>query len=289
MVTVGEIMTERLVTAAPDYSVARAAALMEHFRIGSLPVVEESGRLVGILTSRDVRCSHPNRLLADAMSKDVVTVPPDCSLWEAKEVLERHGIERVVVVDESGCPAGILTKTRLYAELGQHVDALTGLNRADFLHQKAFELLQEGREIAFIFLDLDDFREIDKQHGHVFGDKILKQVAQVLKGEVEEGIDQLCRYAGDEFAILTGRPMGDARKLAHRVVTALARNAWPQGVRVTGSAGVAGGRREATRPESDVRSTISTLINMASLASSQAKREKRPVVMAGWVDLREAR
>lgn len=286
MLSIGDIMTRDPLTIGTGESVEYAAALMNQHRIGGLPVVED-GRLVGIITSRDVRCSHFNRLVADAMSKQVVVVSMGCSLWEAKELLERHGIEHLVVVKD-GWPAGIVTKSQLYAELGKHIDALTGLDRAEFLQRKASEFLQDEKEIAIIFLDLDNFGAIDKELGHVLGDKILQQAAQVLKSVVEDGVDYLSRYAGDEFAVVTTRPFEDAKELALRMVTALAEESWPHGVKVTGCAGVAGGRRSRSRPEGNEVHTVSDLINMASLASTRAKKEKKPVVVAGLVELKEA-
>lgn len=286
MFSICDIMTRGPLTIGPGESVERAAALMNQHRIGGLPVVED-GRLIGIITSRDVRTSHFNRLVADAMSKQVVVVSGECSLWEAKELLEQHGIERLPVVKD-GRLVGIVTKSQLYAELGKRIDALTGLNRAEFLQWKASEFLQGGQEIAIIFLDLDDFGAIDKELGHVMGDRILQQAAQVLRSMMEDGIDYLCRYAGDEFAVVTLRPFEEAKKLALRMVTALIEESWPHGLKVTGSAGIAGGRRSCSRPEGDEACTVSDLINMASLASARAKKERKPVIVAGRVELKEA-
>lgn len=286
MLSIHDIMTREPLTIGPCESVERAAALMNQHRIGGLPVVED-GRLVGIITSRDVRSSHFNRLVADAMSKQVVVVSTECSLWEAKELLERHGIERLVVVKDR-YPVGIVTKSQLYIELGKHIDALTGLDRAEFLQRKASELLQKRKEIAVVFLDLDNFGAIDKELGHVSGDKILQQAAQALRSVVEDGVDYLSRYAGDEFAVVTTRPLEDANKLALRMVTALAEESWSHGLKVTGSAGVAGGRRSCSRAEGNKACTVSDLINMASLASTRAKKENKPVVVAGLVELKAA-
>ncbi|SHJ40453.1 diguanylate cyclase (GGDEF) domain-containing protein [Desulfofundulus thermosubterraneus DSM 16057] len=285
MFSAGDIMHKNPVTIDPFESVGRAAALMNQLKIGGLPVVE-GGRLVGIITSRDVRYSHPNRLVADAMSRNVVTVSPECSFWEAKETMESHGIERLVVVRD-GRLLGVITKSRLYAEIGKHVDALTGLNRAEFLQHKAAELLQSGQEITVIFLDLDNFGAIDKEFGHVIGDEILQQVGKILKGVIAEGLDYLCRYAGDEFAVVTVRPLEEAKQLSWQMIKALADARWPQGIKVTASAGVAGGRRSRVRGEPNGTHNVRDLINLASLASTKAKREKRPVVVAGWVELEE--
>ncbi|HHY46261.1 MAG TPA: CBS domain-containing protein [Firmicutes bacterium] len=285
MQTVGEIMTKELVTVKPEDSVAKVAKLMERTKIGGLPVVE-GGRLVGIVTSRDIRRCHPNRLIADAMTREVVTVPHTCSLWEAKELLERHGIERLVVVD-GDYPVGVVTRSLLYAELGKYIDALTGLHKAEFIQRKAMELLQDGKEIAIIFLDLDNFGAVDKKLGHVVGDEILCRVSKVLGDVVEEGFDYLFRYAGDEFAVVTVKPLEEARKLALRMVNAISEEKWPPGIKVAASAGVAGGRRASPRQGGFEPYTLSDLINMASLASTRAKKEGRQVVVAGEVELRE--
>ena len=286
MQTVGEIMTREPIMISPEDSVRQAAELMESYKIGGLPVVE-GGRLVGIITSRDVRRSHPNRLVADAMTKEVVAVPCTCSLWEAKELLERHGIERLVVVDGE-YPVGVVTKSYLCAELGKHIDALTGLPQAEFLQRKAVELLQDGKEISIIFLDLDNFGAVDKELGHVMGDKVICRVAQVLDSVVEREIDFLCRYAGDEFGVVTIRPVEEARKLALQMLETLSEERWPLGIKVGASAGVAGGRRASPREGYSKIHTVAELINMASLASTKAKKEGKRVVVAGEMELREA-
>lgn len=283
MFSVGDIMIKNPVTVDPSESVARAIETMSQLRVGALPVVEE-GRLIGIITSRDVRQSHPNRLVADAMTKKVVTVAPDCSVWEAKEVMEQHGIERLVV-REGNRAVGIITKSEIYAEIGKHVDPLTGLNRAGFLYHKAAELLQSGHEIAVVFVDLDSFGEIDKKFGHVVGDEILRQVGRIFKTAVQELDDHLCRYGGDEFAVVTARPLEEARKLSWQMLRALTDASWPQEIRVTASAGVAGGRRSQVRGDASNHSNVRDLINLASLASTEAKKQKCPVVFAGWLEL----
>lgn len=284
MFSVGDIMTGDLVTVSPDSSLEQVAALMSQFKVGGLPVIEDD-QLVGIITSRDVRRSHPNRLVADAMSREVIVVSPECSLWEAKELLEHHGIERLVVM-RSRELVGVVTKSQLFSELAKHVDALTGLNKAEFLEGKAWELLQEGKEIAVIFFDLDNFGAINKELGHVFGDGVLQRVAQVLKAQVEEGVDFLCRYAGDEFVVLTTRSLEEVKKFAWRTIEALGEADWPSGVRVTMSAGVSGGRRSSSRLESGGY-VFRDLLNMASLASTRAKREKKGVVVVGQIELKE--
>ncbi len=282
--SVGDIMTGPPVTVGPEESVARAAALMERERVGGLPVVED-GRLVGIIISRDVRRAHPNRLVADVMTGEVVSVPPGTTLWEARELLERRGIERLVVVDDAGAPVGVVTKAALLAELSKHVDALTGLPGASHLRCEAARLLEEGREISVIFLDLDNFGAIDKELGHARGDEVLRVVARVLRDAVGEGEGLLARYGGDEFAVVTDRPREEAKRLAERLIRALAEAEWPAGLKVTASAGVAGGRRTGGRDQGTAAETVANLVNMASLASTAAKRAGAGVLVADQVSL----
>jgi len=282
MVCVEHIMEKELITVNLLDSVRRAADLMDKFRIGGLPVLENK-KLVGIITSRDVRNSHPNRLVADAMSKDVITVLPHYSIWRAHEIMEHYQIERLVV-QKDGSILGLVTKSTLVNELGKHTDPLTGLNRVDFLYEKALDYLWQGKEIAIIFLDLDGFGAIDKDFGHVVGDSILCQTAHILKVVTVENVDYLCRYAGDEFAVLTVRPKKETLELAQRIVESLSAEECPFGIKLKGSLGVVGAQRKLGNFNENSINSISNLFNMASLASTRAKREKCSIV-SEWVEL----
>ncbi len=284
MICVEQIMEKELITITPNDSVKLAIDLMDKHKIGGLPVLENR-QLVGIITSRDVRRAHPNRLVVDAMSGEVIVALPHFSLWYAKELMEQYNIERLVVTKD-GYMAGLLTKAKLNAELGKHIDALTGLHKANYLYVKALESLQRGQEITIIFLDLDDFGNIDKQFGHVVGDSILCQTATVLKGVIQENIDYLCRYAGDEFAIVTIRSWQDVQYFAERIIAAFSLAEWPQGIKVKGSVGIVGGVRCFANSNDNRVYSVSDLINMASLASTTAKREKISIKVYGQVEVR---
>jgi IMP dehydrogenase len=275
---IGQIRVNQIITINPFDSVRRAALLMEESRIGGLPVMDND-QLVGIITSRDIRVAHSNRLVADVMTRQVVTAPPRLSLLEAKQLLEEHNIERLVVIDGER-PVGVITKSHLYSELSKHIDALTGLAKAGYVQGKAQEWLHDGQEICIIFLDLDDFGRINKELGHVVGDEILKQVALVLKGIVDEDTDYLCRYAGDEFAVVTRKGLGEAKQLASQMIDALHGEKWPGNTTIKASAGISSSHRMYTRDYLNHTYVVSDLINMASLASTKAKREKKPISLA---------
>lgn len=286
MPTVEGLISQQLYTIDPLASVGRAATIMERHGIGSLPVVEE-GKLVGIITSRDIRRSHPNRLVADAMTRKVITIPPTVSLTEAQKLMVKYKIERLVVTKGKDI-IGMVTYTQIMSELGKYTDSLTGLIKAEIFYEKALTLLKEGREIAIIFLDLDNFGFINKEYGHIFGDNVLRQTALTLNSLIDSNEDTLCRYAGDEFAIVTTKSLAEAEKLARQIVLNLANENWPGKINVAISAGVAGGRRSQIRhPSEDSSYIVKNLLNMASLASTKAKKLKKKVLVVEAIEFKE--
>jgi len=95
-----------------------------------------------------------------------------------------------------------------------HFDALTGLpNRVllvDRLRQNLAQCKRRDSSLAVVFLDLDGFKAINDEHGHLVGDQVLVRLAQRLKGELREG-DTLARLGGDEFvAVLLSRLLAGA-------------------------------------------------------------------------------
>lgn len=280
--TLEEIMCREVVVVGPWESVARAESLMREHRVGGLPVVED-GRIVGIITSRDVRFSHPNRLVADAMTPHPVTAPPELSLWEAQQLMEAHGVERLPVVRD-GALLGVVTKAVLYAELGKHVDFLTGLSRSEYLLERAMWLLKSGREIVLLFFDLDDFGNLNKEFGHAVGDEVLRLAGELLGRAMPEKA-YLCRYGGDEFAAVMEGSLEEAKSLASRVLEEFANASWPAGLAVQVSVGIAGGRRSGVRPEADLRAMVKELVNLASLACTRAKRLGIKVAVADGIRL----
>lgn len=246
-------------------------------RIGCLPVIQD-GRLVGIITTWDIISSHPNRLVADAMTAPPVYVEPTASLWEAKEKMDENSIERLLVVENSQLK-GLVTKTRLYFEIAKHFDILTQLNKKDYIIYQGVKLLKSGTEVSVIFVDMDGFGLIDKEYGHIFGDLILKEVSDLLKSEVPSDCF-LCRYGGDEFAILTPYKKERCMELAMQLLKAISQYDYSIKVNITASAGISGGRREQGRVSRDYEDDIENLLNLASLASTNAKKNKVPIVIA---------
>jgi CBS domain-containing protein len=135
-----DVMTRNILSVRPDTTVAEAIRMMLDNRISGLPVIDEGGRLVGILTEGDLLrrgetgterhrprwlefLMGPGRLaeeyvrthgrrIAEVMTRDPVSVAPDTSLKEIVELMERHRIKRVPVLDGDD-PVGILSRADL--------------------------------------------------------------------------------------------------------------------------------------------------------------------------------
>src|ERR1051326_2685694 len=99
------------VTITPDKKISDALALMERYRISGVPVVSEAGRLVGILTNRDLRFeTRFDSPISDVMTKDnLITVPVGTTLDDAEEILHQHRVEKLLIVDDAYNIKGLIT------------------------------------------------------------------------------------------------------------------------------------------------------------------------------------
>ena len=103
-------MIQDPITVHPSQPLADAKQIMIECNISGLPVVEEDQTVVGILTHRDVRFEkNTERKIAELMTSELVTAPVGVSLDEAKGLLHANRIEKLLVVDESGKLAGLVT------------------------------------------------------------------------------------------------------------------------------------------------------------------------------------
>ena len=99
------------ITLGPDRPLREAVHLMERFHISGVPIVDDAGRLVGIITNRDLQFERQlDRPIRDAMTKDrLVTAPVGTTLDDAEKTLAKHRIEKLPVVDERGVLKGLIT------------------------------------------------------------------------------------------------------------------------------------------------------------------------------------
>jgi len=240
------------------------------------PVMDE-GKLVGVITYKDLMRSHPNRIIADAVRGEPIIVPAEMPLWHAKELVEETG-QDVFLVEEEGRLSGILSRNLLEIQLGSHIDLLTGLYKSDYIYYHGARLLENKQEICIVFFDINNFGMIDKTYGHTIGDNILSEVSKLLGANIPSDAF-LCRFGGDEFAVLLPAHLDEGAALAYRLADIIDHHSFVDGIGISISAGAIGGRRHEERDD-DPWDTMENLINIASLRSTEAKKSKATLFMA---------
>ncbi|AHF82584.1 MULTISPECIES: IMP dehydrogenase [Rhizobium] len=168
------------VTIGPDATLADAFGLMKSYSISGIPVVEKSGRLVGILTNRDVRfASDQEQKIHELMTKDnLVTVKENVDQQEAKRLLHSHRIEKLLVVDTEGRCVGLITvkdieKSQLNPNASKDAQgrlrAAAAISVGDDGFERAERLIEAGVDLLVV----------DTAHGH--SQRVLDAVARVKK------------------------------------------------------------------------------------------------------------
>ncbi|HEV2078610.1 MAG TPA: IMP dehydrogenase [Allosphingosinicella sp.] len=155
------------ITMSRHQTLAEALELMSRHRISGIPVTDEEGRLVGILTNRDVRfAQNPNQPVAELMtSENLVTVGPGVTQEEAKRQLHQRRIEKLLVVDEKQRCIGLITvkdmeKAVTYPNATKDASGRLRVAAATTVGDKGFE-----RSEALIDAECD-LIVIDTAHGH---------------------------------------------------------------------------------------------------------------------------
>jgi IMP dehydrogenase len=172
------------ITIHPDETLADALALMARHGISGIPVVErgqgeKKGKLVGILTNRDVRFAQDKRQpIFELMTKTLITVREGVNQDEAQRLLHQHRIEKLLVVDENFCCVGLVTVKDI-EKATQHPDACKDAE-GRLRVAAASTVGDHGYERALRLIDAGvDCLVIDTAHGH--SQAVLDQVARVKK------------------------------------------------------------------------------------------------------------
>jgi IMP dehydrogenase len=213
------------VTMTPERRIRDAMEVMRRYKISGVPIVAEDGRLVGILTNRDLRFeTRLDLAISEAMTRDnLITVPVGTTLREAEGILQRHKVEKLLVVDDNYRLKGLITvkdiqKAIKYPnaakdEMGRLRCAAAVGATGDFLERSA-ELVKARVDVL----------AIDTAHGHTL--KVVDAVRelrrrfpelQLIAGNVAtaEGTKALIRAGVD--GVKTG--MGPGSICTTRVVT----------------------------------------------------------------------
>lgn len=209
-------MIQDPVTLPPTATLEDAERLMREYRIGGLPVVDVYGRLLGLVTNRDLRFERDlKRPVTEVMTpvERLVTARPGTTLEEAEELLRRHKVEKLPLVDESGRLKGLITlkdivKRRQYPNAVKDVQGrlLVGaaVGASKDLPERAQALVEAGVDVLVL----------DSAHGHSKG--ILEALAylketfgervEVIAGNVatREGARALAERGADAVKVGIG-------------------------------------------------------------------------------------
>lgn len=154
----------------PERSIREALDLMGNYHISGVPVVNSKGRLVGILTNRDIRfeSDYSKPIKSRMTSRRLVTVREGTSLEEAEKILAEHRIEKLPIVDEHGLLKGLITIKDIEKIL-RHPHATKDAS-GRLIVGAAIGALREPYERAKALADAGvDFVMIDAAHGHSAG------------------------------------------------------------------------------------------------------------------------
>ena len=169
------------VTISSDKTIREALDIMAHFHISGVPVVDE-GKLVGILTNRDIRFeTNLDLLVSDRMTgNNLITVKKGTTLIEAKSVLQEHRIEKLLVVDDNGALCGLITvKDILKKE--NHPNAASD-KHGRLLVAAAIGVSSDSMERAQALVNANvDVLVIDTAHGHSKG---VLETVKLLKSKL---------------------------------------------------------------------------------------------------------
>ena len=158
------------VTMRPWQTIAEAMQVMEKYKISGVPVTDANGKLVGILTNRDLRFETRFDLpIAERMTKEnLVTTPVGTTLEQAREVLHQHRIEKLLVVDQNGDLKGLITVKDIQKARRYPLAAKDPLGRLRC--GAAIGVGKEGIDRARALIDAKvDVVVIDSAHAHSAG------------------------------------------------------------------------------------------------------------------------
>jgi IMP dehydrogenase len=197
------------VTLPPDALVRDALALMARYKVSGVPITDEDGILVGILTNRDLRFEDDVDQPVSALmtARDLVTAPVGTTLAEAEEILHRNKIEKLPVVDAEGRLRGLITVKDIQKKI-EHPQATKderGRLRVGAAVGVGPDALERAQALAGAGVDV---LVVDTAHGHSEG--VLAMVSKVRELGIEVIAGNVSTADGAEALVAAG---ADAVKL----------------------------------------------------------------------------
>lgn len=155
------------ITLPPTATLAEAEAIMSRYHISGVPITSDGGRLIGILTNRDIRFVTPGaQKVEEYMTGDgLITAPVGTTLEEAKEILHRHRIEKLPLVDDRGTLKGLITVKDIVKKLDYPLQVAD--ENGSLLAAGAIGVGEKGLRRLERLVDAGvDVAVVDTAHGH---------------------------------------------------------------------------------------------------------------------------
>ncbi len=208
-------MISPVITTSKNSSIGDAVVQLRELRIKRAIVIDESGRVVGVVTQSEL-IGYAYGAWVNLMRNHMVELQEVIRMLEDKT----HDLEKLTLMD-----------------------VLTELGNRRLLHQQMLEEIERirrynGSTFSLVIIDVDCFKAINDCHGHLVGDEVLKAIAGELKVLIRKN-DTAVRWGGEEFSVLlTNTPLSAATAFANRLREIIEKRTFEGGVRVTISAGV---------------------------------------------------
>ena len=282
------------ITVGPSRPIREALALMAKYKISGVPVTDDDGKVLGILTNRDVRFERDHeRPIEELMTRDnLVTVRPGTTLEQAVELLHRHRIEKLLVTDEQGYLKGLITvkdiqktiqypnaskddggRLRVAAALGVGDDAL---ERSDLLVEAGVDVLVIDTAHGHTQTVLSTLGAVKQRHPRVPCIAGNIATAEATRDLIEAGADAVKVGMGPS-AICTTRVVAGAGVPQITAISECAKAAAGSGVPVIADGGI--------KYSGDIAKAIAAGADCVMLGSVLAGTEEAP----GEIELYQGR
>jgi len=249
---------------SPDHLVSTATYILVGHGLRAMAVIDNDRNLIGVVTLESLESHSPDEPVSRALLEPRLILHDEPRARQAADQFVKKNVDYAPLLKE-GKYAGMVTSHMLLSALRTSFDPLTGLPWADALRNWGIERLEEGTEIAIVFIDLNDFGAFNKKYGHVVGDQVLRLFSQFLNDMIDPKQDLLVRYGGDEFAIGTLRDHDQVLELMSELIyqgQTLRLRDVPDLIQF--SVGNYGGRRAKERLDAHHGAMLDNLINLAS-------------------------
>ncbi len=226
---VKEIMTPNPITLELENSIQDLISLFRNYDIGSVIIVNIKKEPYQIITLKDLTKICFVNLFPGTISEvlkklnksknSLITIYHNEPYIEALALMKKNNISHLPVINKRNKLVGILSIrdiARTFPEV-IYLDPLTEVYNRSYLELIRTKLKKINGPAVFLMIDIDNFKDINDNFGHLVGDKVLKRLAHTLRKNVKI-TDEVIRYGGEEFLVIAYRCcLEEGEKLGERL------------------------------------------------------------------------